>query len=380
MNNRPLRVAWDNSLARRNPTGTGVYSSQLIRTLGQQPDLTLEVFNGWDPWGRTRGVYGNQALLARGSRAFTGLLWNHLYFPHLLRKKRFDVVHSPAFVIPFGCPCPSVVTILDLSFLAFPAQFEQRWQTYVKAIMPSVLRTASGVICISEHSKEELLKSYDVSTDKIHVVHCGIDHARFHPDVKSDVDWLRSIGVTKDYVLHVGTLSQRKNIPLLLRAVAVLRSRGLFNDHQLVLAGPELPVLHGGSEIHAAIRDLGLQDVVVLTGHVADDRLPGLYAHAKLLVMPSLYEGFGLPILESMATGTPVVASNCSSIPEVAGDAAILVPPHDEQALADAIADVIGSHATAEELRSKGLQRARQFSWERSAAETLEVYRSVVRS
>jgi glycosyltransferase involved in cell wall biosynthesis len=380
MNNRPLHVAWDNSLARRNPTGTGVYSSQLTHALGLRPELNLEVFDGWDPWERARGVYGNQGILARGYRGLTGLFWSHFYFPHLLRKKRFDVIHSPAFVIPFGCPCPSVVTILDLSFLTFPAQFEKRWQTYVKAVMPSVLRTVSGVICISEHSKEELLKAYQIPSDKVHVVHCGIDHARFHPGLKADADWLRNVGVRKDYVLHVGTLSQRKNIPVLLRAIASLRSRGQFKDHQLVLAGPELPVLHGGSEIHETIRTFGLQDIVVLTGHVTEERLPGLYAHARLLVMPSLYEGFGLPVLESMASGTPVVASNGSSIPEVAGDAAILVPPHDEQALAGAIADVLENRATAEELRSKGLQRALHFSWERAAAETLEVYRSVASS
>src|SRR5260370_1549541 len=247
MNHRPLHVAWDNSLARRNPTGTGVYSSQLINALGLRPELDLEVFNGWDPWKRDRGVYGDQAILARGYRALTGLFWSHFYFPHLLRKKRFDLIHSPAFVIPFGCPCPSVVTILDLSFLTFPAQFEKRWQTYVKTIMPSVLRTVSGVICISEHSKEELLKSYEISSDKIHVVYCGIDHARFRPGLPANTDWLRSIGVHKDYVLHVGTLSQRKIIPVLLRAVAALRSQGKFKDFRLVLPGRGLTVGHGGA-------------------------------------------------------------------------------------------------------------------------------------
>src|SRR5258708_20386112 len=181
MNHRLLRVAWDNSLARRNPTGTGVYSSQLTHALGLQPELTLEVFDGWDPWERARGVYGNQTLLARGYRGITGLFWSHFYFPHLLRKKHFDVIHSPAFVIPFGCPCPSIVTIHDLSFLMFPTQFERRWQTYVKTTMPSVLRNASGVICVSEHSKQQLLKSYKIPSDKIHVVSTGIDHLQFHP-------------------------------------------------------------------------------------------------------------------------------------------------------------------------------------------------------
>jgi glycosyltransferase involved in cell wall biosynthesis len=378
MNNRPLRVAWDNSLARRNPTGTGVYSSQLIHELSAQPELNLQVFEGWDPSERARGVYGDQGIFARAHRGVTGLFWTHGYFPYLLRKQRFDLLHSPAFVVPFGCPCPSVVTIHDLSFLMFPEQFEQRWQSYVKATLPSVLKTVSCVICVSEHSKQELLKSYRIPSDKIHVVYNGIDHGRFHPGARIDADWARSIGLHKEYILHVGALSQRKNIPLLLRAVASLLSRNKFQNYQLVLAGPELPVLHGGSEIHETIRELGLRDVVVLTGHVTDERLPGLYAQAKLLVMPSLYEGFGLPVLESMAVGTPVVASNCSSIPEVAGDAAILVPPQDEQAFADAIQDVLENHATREELRQKGLKRACEFSWRRAAIETTAVYRRAV--
>jgi glycosyltransferase involved in cell wall biosynthesis len=235
------------------------------------------------------------------------------------------------------------------------------------------------VICISDHSKQELLRSYRISPDMVHVIYCGIDHARFHPGISMDREWARSVGLHKDYVLHVGTLSQRKNIPLLLRAVASLRSRNKFRDYQLVLAGPELPVLQGGEEIHKTIRALGLQDVVVLTGHVADQQLPGLYAQARLLAMPSLYEGFGLPVLESMAVGTPVVASNSSSIPEVAGDAAILIPPHDEEAFAGAIQDVLENPVTGEELRRKGLVRAREFSWRRSALETIAVYRHIAK-
>lgn len=378
MNNRPLHVAWDNSLARRNPTGTGVYSSQLIRELSAQPALNLEVFEGWDPLDRARGVYGDQSVIARGRRAVSGLFWSHCYFPYLLRKRPFDLMHSPAFIVPFGCPCPTVVTVHDLSFLMFPEHFEGRWRIYLKAMMPSALKIASRVICVSEHSRQELLRHYKISPDKVHVVYNGIDHTLFHPGASIDADWARSIGLHRDYVLHVGTLSQRKNIPLLLRAIASLRSRAKFNDYQLVLAGPELPVLPGGSEIRETIRALDLQDIVVLTGHITEERLLGLYAHAKLLAMPSLYEGFGLPVLESMAMGTPVVASNCSSIPEVAGDAAILVPPHDEQAFADAMDEILRNPPRAEELRRRGLKRAREFSWHRSAVETAAVYRQAV--
>lgn len=380
MNNGSLRVAWDNSLARRNPTGTGVYATQLIRELAANPGVTLEVFEGWDPARRKPGEFGSQGILARGARAASGLVWSHGYFPHLLRRGKFDVLHSPAFVIPLGCPCPAVATIYDVSFLIFPEHFEWRWRNYMQHVMPSVLRSVSAVICISENAKQELLRFYKVSLGKVHVVHCGIDHVRFGLGAVFDNEWAKSIGLRGEYVLHVGLLSKRKNIPMLLRAVASLRAKGKFENLQLVLAGPELPVLTGGPEIHQAIRELGLGDIVVLAGYVPDDYMPGLYRQAKLLVMPSLYEGFGLPVLESMASGVPVVASNSSSFPEIAGDAAILVSPQDEAGWAEAIQDVIGNPMTAEELRRKGLERAARFSWQRAAAETVAVYRTVAGS
>lgn len=380
MQNGTLRVAWDNSLAKRNPTGTGVYATQLIRELTAKPDVALQVFEGWNPANRKPGEFGHQGVLARGARAIRGLAWSYGYFPLQLRKGKFDLLHSPSFVVPLGCPCPSVATILDVSFLIFPEHFERRWRTYVKFMMPSVLRSVSAVICISENAKQDLLKFYKVSPDKVHVVYCGIDHARFHPGAPLDQQWAQSVGLHKDYVLHVGTLSQRKNIPMLLRAVAALRAQGRFEDLQLVLAGPELSVLTGATEIYDAIRDLGLGDVVVLAGFVPDECMPGLYAQAKLLVMPSLYEGFGLPVLESMASGVPVVASNTSSLPEIAAGAAILVPPQDEAAWAEAIQEVIENPSAVAELRRKGLLRAQQFSWQRAGEETLAVYRTVVGS
>jgi glycosyltransferase involved in cell wall biosynthesis len=382
MNNRTLRVAWDNSLARRNPTGTGVYATQLIRELSGAPGLDLQVFAGWDPAKRKPGEFGSQGVLARGMRAAGGMLWGHAYFPYLLRKGRFDLLHSPSFVVPFACPCPSVVTIYDLSFLKFPQHFERRWRTYVNAVMPSVLRRVAAVICISEHTRQELLKSYEVSAQKVHVVYCGIDPAQFHPGAAaaSSGDWMKSAGIRKEYVLHVGTLSERKNIPMLLRAVAQLRSQGRFADYQLVLAGPEVSVLSGASEIRGAIQNLGLSDIVVLTGQVPEGQLPGLYAQAKVLVMPSLYEGFGLPVLESMAVGTPVVASDATSLPEIVADAGLTVPPQDEPAWAQAIGELLENPARAQELRRRGLARAAQFSWQQAAVETLAVYRTAAGS
>ena len=370
----PLRVAFDNSLTGRNRTGGGVYVSELLYRLNANPELKLRVFNG-PTWSN-----GNHGPIVKSLRSAGRVIWAQGYLPLSLYRSRFDLLHSPACVLPAVCPCPAVVTVLDVLVDLYPDNFDRKWQAYVKAFMPRAMRTASAVICISEHTKRDLMKLYKVPENRIHVVHCGLDHQRFHPGQKLDIEWARSMGLRYDYVLHVGEFAQRKNIPSLLRAVAQLRRQGKFDRLQLVLAGPDTPGTLGGVEIRTSIKDLELEGSVVLTGHVPKDKLPGLYAQARLLVMPSLYEGFGLPVIESMAAGTPVVASNSSSLPEVAGDAAILVSPTDENALAGAIADVLGNSLIATELRNKGLARAGHFSWNRTAQETFQVYRSVVNS
>lgn len=369
---KPIRLAWDNSFARRNLTGTGVYAARLLEHLAQEPDLAVECFTGWPNTARGGGI------VRRTFQAAGSLAWVHLDLPTRLWMRGFDVLHSPAFIAPLASPCPAVITIHDIAYLLYPSHFPNSWIRYMKSVVPATVRSAAAIICGSEHSKRDIVKAYSLPAGKVHVVPYGVDHQRFHPSAVLDCSWARQSGIREGYVLHVGELSQRKNVPVLLRAVAHLRGRGKWDDRQLVLAGTEVPGMAGGDEIHETIRQLDLSTSVVLAGRVPDENLPGLYAKASLLVMPSLYEGFGFPVLESMAAGTPVVASNIASLPEVAGDAAILVSPHDVEGLANAIADVLVNPSLAEELRSKGLSRAQQFNWQRTAAETVQVYRSVV--
>ncbi len=373
MTHLPLRVAFDNSLAGRNETGTGVYASQLIRHLAAEGQIDLTVFDGWGS-----GISGGAFL--RKVRALAHFAWRHGYLPLSLRWRKFDVLHAPAFVVPLGCPCPTVVTIHDLSFVTHPNHFDRAWRTYVASLMPSVLRSASGIICVSESTKHDLLAHYEVPEAKVHVVYNGLDHARFNSGVTPDREWARSAGIEKPYVLHVGVFSERKNIPVLLRAVARLRDSGHFSGYQLVLAGKEAPGVVGARSIEEAIRQFALRDVVIQVGHVPNDKITGLYAGASVLTMPSLYEGFGFPVLEAMATGTPVVTSNTSSLPEIAGDAALLVPPGDEVALARAIHQLLTDDKLRAQLRLKGFEQAKKFSWQRTASQTLEVYRAAVRN
>jgi glycosyltransferase involved in cell wall biosynthesis len=361
-------------LAGRNQAGTGVYASNLIRELESQDGLELEVFEGWGEGGQTVSIVGTSL------RAMRRLAWTHWDFPRVLRLRQFDLLHSPSFVIPLHCPCPTVVTIHDLTYLIFPEHFNSRWRTYVSSSMPSVLKSTSAVICVSEHTKQDLLKYYDVPATKVHVVYNGVDHARFRPGIALDRRWQEIVGLREDYLLAVGSLSHRKNIPTLLRAIAHLRSVGRWGRRQLVLAGAESPGLPGADAIHSDIRDLDLSSVTVLAGHVPDAYVPALYANATVLAVPSLYEGFGLTVLEGMAAGVPVVASNASCIPEIAQDAALLFPPGDERALANAIQDVFDRPSLAKDLRERGLARAAHFSWQRAASETAAIYRSVAKS
>jgi len=175
--------------------------------------------------------------------------------------------------------------------------------------MPPAVRSAAAIICGSENSKRDIAKAYGIAPGKVRVIPYGVDHERFHAGATLNQKWAKSFGIRDGYVLHVGTFSYRKNIPTLLRAVALLRDKGKWGERQVVLAGSQNLSLKGAPEVFTTIRELDLSGCVVLTGHTPDEHVAGLYAHASMLVMPSLYEGFGFPVLEAMAAGTPVVST-----------------------------------------------------------------------
>jgi glycosyltransferase involved in cell wall biosynthesis len=361
----PLTVAWDDSLARRDKGGTGVYAARLRERFLQSEEVNLLVMEGW------------QRSQNRGIGTLSDLLWTHAYLPAKLLQLKPDLLHSPAFIAPYAAPCPLVVTVHDVTFLLYASHFSRWWQSYLKVLMPKVISSAAAIICGSEHSRRDIAGAYGISPEKIRVIPYGVDHSRFRPGVPLDAAWASSLGIREGYVLHVGTLSHRKDIPTLLRAVARLRDAGTWGMRQVVLAGGAGNQIKGADAVYAAIRDLDLKDNVVLTGHVPDEHVAGLYASASLLAMPSLYEGFGFPVLEAMAAGTPVVCSDTSSLPEVGGDAVVYFRCQDDERLVSALSEVLGSSTLAAEMRRKGLERASQFTWDRNAKETIALYREV---
>lgn len=281
-----------------------------------------------------------------------------------------DIVHFPHFTVPLAFRRAYVVTIHDLVYFLFRNACPHRlgyW--YARAMYPAVARNARLVVTDSEFSKREILKYLHLPSERIQVIYPGVDTEHFQPQSPEAIGVvLQRYGITRKHLLYVGNHQPRKNLLRLMEAFAHMRQR---RDYQLVIGGPRDP---RRVELDEAIHRLALQGEVILTGLIPLEDLPALYSGASCFVFPSLYEGFGLPVLESMACGTPVVTSNTTSLPEVVGDASVLVDPYDPQALRGAIERVLESKGLQEELRERGMGRARLFSWDATAKKTLNVY------
>jgi glycosyltransferase involved in cell wall biosynthesis len=276
---------------------------------------------------------------------------------------------------PYGtfvpCGYRNVITVCDMTPLLFPGSHGRMNVWHHRFVLPVILRRADRVITISDCSKRDIVRLCGIPEEKVVVTPLAADPA-FRPDPEGTAGSAVT-GLPRPYILNVGTLEPRKNLEGLLRAFGAAKREGL--PHTLVVTGARG---WGRSRLAAIVEELRLEESVVFTGFVDDHDLPHLYAGADFFVYPSLYEGFGLPPLEAMACGTPVITSNVSSLPEVTGEAALLVDPRSVTDLAAAMVRLAGDASLRETLRERGLARARLFSWERTAAETLTVYRGVL--
>ncbi|PWH20482.1 MAG: glycosyltransferase family 1 protein [Ardenticatenia bacterium] len=298
------------------------------------------------------------------------IVWEQLVLPELLRRAGVEVLHAMAFVIPLLARCPSVVTIYDLSFLRYPQVFRPFNRWYLSRFTPLSARRARRVIAISESTRQDVIQYLRVAPDCVDVIHCGVSPA-FRPLPAREVErFRREHQLPEPFVLFVGTLEPRKNVDLLVRAYARWRARDT-QAPRLVIAGAKGWYFE---TIFRTVAHLGLDDTVFFPGYISAEDLPLWYNAAGLFVYPSLFEGFGLPVLEAMACGTPVICSNASSLPEVAGDAAVLVAPDDEIGLAEAMRTVWESAGLRQTMIERGLARARERTWTRVAIQTVQTY------
>lgn len=304
--------------------------------------------------------------------------WESFTLPLELLPLRLDLLHSPDFVLPERRPYAGVVTVHDLAFLRFPRLVTPQAARYYARVREAV-QSAERVIAVSDCTRRDLLELLDVPEEKVRVVYEAAGSA-FHPQA-IDPQERRTYGgrvlAPQQFVLFVGTIEPRKNLAGLLRAFHRMRERHPHLDPhpRLVIAGEEGWL---SEEVFRIVNELRLAQEVAFVGRVPTADLVWLYRAARFFVFPSLYEGFGLPPLEAMACGTPVIASTAGALPEVVGDGGWLVPPGDVDGWADAMARLWSDEALREQLRTRGLERASRFSWEEAARKTLAVYREAI--
>jgi len=368
-----MRIGIDGRYIQDHFPGIGRYTYKLVQALAEAaPEDSFVLLYNYElvntRYDLERLKAPNMKVVSINLATFS--LTEQYRLPSIVRRLRLDLFHSPYYIKPYLLPCPSVVTIYDL----IPRLYPQYTSPWARGIFQMAIRLATVtsrlVISVSQSAKEDLVRLLGVLPSKVWVTPLGVD-TQFNPANEKAIFNLRQKhDLPEGYILYLGINKPHKNLVRLVEAFAKVKI-----GRKLVLAGKEDPRYR---EVHEVVKQLSLQDRVVFSGQVPEDDLPALYSGAALFVFPSLYEGFGLPLLEAMACGVPVVCSSTSSLPEIAGRAAVMVDPLDVSQLARALERVLGDSDLRASMRQEGLKQAAHFSWERTAKETLGVYRQVL--
>ena len=362
-------------------SGISQYMIQLLREFARKPeDCTFEVIGYADEKEMFVPPSDRMTHVAFGGHLrspIRNILWNQFSLPQYSRERDFKVLFLPAANrrLPFSAPCPTVGTVHDFSSIHVPGKYDRARMFYILRVLPVLIRRLTHVLTVSESSKRDIVEYAGVPAERVTVTSLAADPLIYRPRDKQEAlaQLQTSYKIRSPFILYTSRLEHPgKNHVQLISAFAKLK-RVEKIPHQLVLAGSDW----GGSvQVHEAAAKSGCESDILFTGFVPGKDLPTLCQAADIFVFPSLYEGFGLPILEAMSCGTPVACSNLSSMPEVAGDAAVLFDPHEADSIASAIGSIITREGLAESLSTRGVARAGQFSWSKTAAQTLDAIRS----
>jgi len=355
-------------------TGTEWYSYHLIRTLAEidkENQYKLYLNKSVEEGLKNLGSNFKEKVLKWPPVR----LWTQFRLSFEMLRQSPDVLFIPAHVLPLIMPKKSVVTIHDIGFEKHPELYSWKDIWYHKWAIYWAKKKASKIITISEYSKNDLIEKYKIDPEKIKVIHLGYDNDLYKlvDDQGKILSVLNKYVISRPYLLFIGRLEQKKNVLGLIEAFNILKKLGEYKDLKLVLVGR--PGYKFGS-IEEKIKEYGLENSVLVLGWVPQKDLAYLLNGAEAFVLPSFFEGFGLPILEAMACGTPVLASNRASIPEVAGGAAELFDPKNTEDMVNSIKKVLSNKEHKEELIEKGLERVKNFSWQKCSRETLKVLKS----
>lgn len=299
------------------------------------------------------------------------MFYEQFILPLQLKREKIDILFSPGFVCPIIKTAKYVTTIHDMTFFTHP-QYHESWKVrYFKRMIPISVRRSDAILADSESTRQDILKILKTKEEKVTTIPLAANKIPFWPLNSSKELLKKKYGIKDHFILFVGMIEPRKNVESLIKAFAQIKSK-----EKLVIVGKQGWMM---DHLQTLIAELNLKERIIFTGYVPDEELGAFYAKASVFVYPSHYEGFGLPVLEAMQAGCPVITSNISSLPEVAGEAAILVDPNDVKSIANAINTVLADKLLQSELMDKGKVQAEKFSWEKTAKETLKVFEQVMK-
>lgn len=365
-----MRIGINGRFLIAKQTGVQRAAYNLVKTLVEiDRDNEYFLFTGENQINNPDWQFPNVKVIPSSLREgenFRNHWWEQWTLPRLAREHQVDILHSPANMAPLFYRGKSIVHIHDLCFVVNPQWYSYMFRTFYNLVIPRLARRATRVITNSNNSRNDLFQFCKVSAEKVHLIYWAVDRhfaARSH-DPSLEID-----APKEDYILYVGSLEPRKNIRLLVEAYEKLRSENPALRTKLILIGGESPLF---AEVRLNIKEF--KEDVIFKGFVDDAALREYYRRATVVAYPSLYEGFGLPPLEAMACGVPVVTSNTSSIPEVVGDAALMVSPYDVVQLAATLTEILKDANLRQYLSRKGLSQVQKFNWYRVARNVLGVY------
>lgn len=365
-----MRIGIDVNDLHRPTTGIGRYILALVDSLGKdKPKEELFLFYK-DDVGPIQE--SNVKMFQQVSRSET--FWGQYWLPRMARKTRADILHCPSVRAPLFCSTPVVITVHDVIFKKYPQYFRRFDRNYMNILYSMVLRKCGHIIAVSQCTKNDIIKYYKIPPKKITVVHNGIE-SKFHPvNRETAVSALKEAGfsVPERFILFVGTIEPRKNVLSLIKAFEKARKTGI--EHELVIIGKKGWIYE---DVFNYLDTSSYVKYIHFFGHIEDSLLPSVYSLASIFVYPSLYEGFGYPVIESMACGTPVIVNDTPALVEIADNAAIVVNANSDSLLADAMVQLLGNSAKMEQLKDLGLKRAAELSILKSAQATFKVYKSL---
>lgn len=373
-----MRIGIDATALPKKPAGAGNYIIQLIRALVEierEYEFIIFAQHSGHPLINLSDHENIAWRLFPDRKPGSRLLWEQVVFPKHVRDAGIDLLHSLHYTQPLNLSCHTAVTFHDMTFFLYPQVHTRIRRMYFPLAIRASAKRADALIAVSESTRQDAIQILDIPPQRITTTQLGHDPA-FKP-IRDDLirrEVREKYKLPERFILYVGTVEPRKNLPLLIRAYQRLVAAG--SDYELVVVGR-----HGWmyGEVYNQIEASNLQERIHLAGYVDQADLPVVYNLASLFVYPTLYEGFGLPALEALACGVPVITTDTSSLPEIVAEAGVLIPLDDEQALFEAMKSVLKDRKLRQDMIQKGLIQAKKFTWKRTAQKTLQVYRRVLK-